>query len=565
MASRGRSSVVQTCAWLSVVTLAACTDADGDAAQHADGDAEAALGVDGSGISVVGNDAGWTNTTPETLTVALSASAVSLCKGACTTLSAQVSGGSEPYTFGWSHGLAPQASQQVCPAETTHYRVEAYDSGNARSELFTPQHGSARVTIEVRACQPEAPPLVAGSTLCTMQLPITSLGATRPQLSASHTRALAADAQGNSYLAIDFAGSVRIGSSTWNSEPSAGAAQTRDVLLAKLDDKCGHVWSKRIGAASGSINVAAIASDEAGNIAIVGNAAGTLDFGGGPTSALGAFVAKYGSDGQLRWLRSYQMGAARSVTFDDHGNVLFTVHGPTALDFGGGPVIRDVNAIGFAAVKLDGGGQHVFTHALPLGATSASISAGSDGHTYVAGLQQVGMERRQYVHKLQPDGVIYKQIAFPSADPAAAVNVDERAACDGAGNLVVSQRFSEAGQSVLSYRSFTHVLEEQKRDRFQVGDSRQPFSHALTVGADLFVVATSQHGNNASNNAAAGDLRVEARSLQGAPVWTTRLGDARNEWPLGLAVRGGTLLVLSAASDNNEPQEARFTRLVARP
>ena len=101
---------------------------------------------DASGMFTEGPDASG-----PAVSVAITPSAPSICRGRCVALSASASGGKAPYTFvGSPAGGASGGSLTACPAVTTTYGVSATDSSGSAGEV---QHaslsGSANVTVAV--------------------------------------------------------------------------------------------------------------------------------------------------------------------------------------------------------------------------------------------------------------------------------------------------------------------------------------------------------------------------------------------------------------------------------
>lgn len=569
MFSRGRSRRAHSlCAAVCVLALSACGDTASDATQQTNtpiDDVDAGPSSDAStSPSVIGTST--SSASSGNFTMQLSVANPRVCKGDCTTLSAQLTGGIEPYTLRWSHNLPAQLSHQVCPSESTDYVLDAQESASAHTELSNPRSVSARISVQVDACSTPVEPDKGGSTLCRVPLSVRSIASASAQLSAPDTRAIALDPQGNSYLAVDFAGAINVGATTLSSDTKSTTG-TRDVLLAKIDNRCGVVWSKRLGGSSGTINAKAIAADAQGNVVLVGTASGRLDFGAGLSEVTGAFVAKWSSTGELSWLHSYGMGSARSVSIDPQGNVLFTAEGPTAMDFGGGPMMKDVAALGFGAVKLDAQGQHLSTHGLPIGVSSAWINAGPSGVSYVGGTHVLGRsERRQYIHKLESNGQPRIELSLISTEPLPLMLSDERAVSDVTGNVVISYRSGDANRpNALNFRTFNMILEEQTRGKLAAGDAPSSRPHALAANRQQFAFAVSQHGSaNNQPNDGAGDLLVSVHDHpSGTQRWSKRLGDARNEWPLGLAFGTDELVVLSAAGTATEVEALILTRLAA--
>ncbi len=138
--------------------------------------------------------------------------------------------------------------------------------------------------------------------------------------------ALAIDSDGNTIVAGHFAGTVDL-------DPGPGvrnvsAPLLSEVFLAKYSPDGQLLWGKSFGTTN--INgIGDVAVDAAGNIAIVGGASGTVDFGGGPRSGGrfggSAFVASFTPDGAHRW--SFELGDAGPTTglsaaFDGAGNLV---------------------------------------------------------------------------------------------------------------------------------------------------------------------------------------------------------------------------------------------------
>lgn len=144
---------------------------------------------------------------------------------------------------------------------------------------------------------------------------------------------LAVDSGGNVLVTRFFTGTVDVGGGPLT---SAGGD---DILLAKFAPNGAHLWSKRFGDAFANQKPNSIAVDSAGNVAIVGEHAGTVDFGGGPTAA-GGFVAKFDPDGQhltSRWIGD--QAKPYGVAFDPDGHIVVTGTNVLGdLDFGWGPI-----------------------------------------------------------------------------------------------------------------------------------------------------------------------------------------------------------------------------------
>ncbi len=162
---------------------------------------------------------------------------------------------------------------------------------------------------------------------------------------AQSARSVATDEAGNVYITGVFAGTINFG-------PDATTLLTsksgNDIFIAKLDSTGAHVWSHAYGDATGSAQAQtarAVAVDAMGNSFVVGDYAGTMDFGDGtPIMAKGGtdlFLAAFDPTGVLLWKRS--MGGtsnetAAGIALDPSGNPVITGTAAGKPDFGTGMV-----------------------------------------------------------------------------------------------------------------------------------------------------------------------------------------------------------------------------------
>jgi hypothetical protein len=153
--------------------------------------------------------------------------------------------------------------------------------------------------------------------------------------------AVALDSSGNTYSSGHFGGSMNLGSTPATLLTSQGGY---DAYLAKLDSLGNLVWSKAFGAAGNQTSFS-VAVDWSGSVAFSCSLTGTVDFGGGPITALNAasdiVLARYTSSGGFVWAQRFgDVGTdqARRIWFDPSGNLFATGITTTSLDFGGGPL-----------------------------------------------------------------------------------------------------------------------------------------------------------------------------------------------------------------------------------
>lgn len=140
---------------------------------------------------------------------------------------------------------------------------------------------------------------------------------------------------GGAVIAGNLAGSADFGGALLTS------AGMTDVFVASFDYLGQPVWSKHFGDAVAQ-TAARVATDAQGNVAVVGDFAGKIDFGGGALTSAGAtdvFLAKFDPTGALLWAKSFGDIAAQNgsdVAFAPNGDVVFTGSFAGKINLGGG-------------------------------------------------------------------------------------------------------------------------------------------------------------------------------------------------------------------------------------
>ena len=179
---------------------------------------------------------------------------------------------------------------------------------------------------------------------------------------------VAVDGSGNVIVTGQFLDTVDFGGGLLT---SGGGV---DIFVAKFDPGGDHIWSQRFGDAGGQIGES-VAVDGLGNVVVTGDFwDGTVDFGGGPLTSAGnkdIFLAKFDPNGNHVWSQRFGDVSAQDsdcVAVDGSGDVVVTGSFSGTVDFGGGPLtgggsfvakFGDLNvpvAIGsFDARAFDGG------------------------------------------------------------------------------------------------------------------------------------------------------------------------------------------------------------------
>lgn len=203
-----------------------------------------------------------------------------------------------------------------------------------------------------------------------------------------------------------------------------------------------------------------------GDVAIVGSLNGTVDFGGGPLTAVGApdmFVAKFDSRCRHLWSKSFgTVGEELFVDarFDPQSNLILAGNVRRGgADFGGG-LLSSVGDYDIFLVKLARDGSHVWSkrYGDPLYQRVDEIDVDEDGDVVMVGTfsgdLDFGLGRldgRMYVAKIDSSGEPVFSKAFKSlTDTAAQLR---SVAVDHDGNIVVGGIFGgtiEFGGRVLT-------------------------------------------------------------------------------------------------------------------
>ena len=175
-----------------------------------------------------------------------------------------------------------------------------------------------------------------------------------------NTNKLVIDGGSNILVVNDFIGTVDFGGGLIVAEGF------RDGVIAKFDADGNHVWSRNFGGSSASVDVKAAGIDGSGNLVVAGLFTGTIDFGGATLTASwftnNMFVVKFHSTGAHLWSKKCTGGTVTitSVAGDPLGNAIVAGYHNGTFDFGGGPLVGDINSL--FLVKYDSGGNHAWGH-----------------------------------------------------------------------------------------------------------------------------------------------------------------------------------------------------------
>jgi hypothetical protein len=186
------------------------------------------------------------------------------------------------------------------------------------------------------------------------------------------------------------------------------------------------LWAKEFGGAN-SASPVAIATDPLGNVLVVGDFGGTIDFGCGPlVSASGpedVFVAKLRPDSTCLWAKPFGSTGTTiyvaSIVSDSLENTIVTGRFSGAIDFGCGSTNSTGSAGDAYVAKLDQSGNCMWANSFGTSgniAATKSVAVDSTGDTIVTGtfsgtmnfgcsqLTSVGTPGDMFIAELGADG-----------------------------------------------------------------------------------------------------------------------------------------------------------------
>jgi hypothetical protein len=158
---------------------------------------------------------------------------------------------------------------------------------------------------------------------------------------------------GRIHLAASKDGSVY----ATGSVPGTGSNQA--LLLARLTSAGGEDWRVQVGGTTASSGGAAVAVDPAGYVTVAGTCNGSIDFdpahqgGEHTTTGTDICVAKYDAAGKLFWSKVYgdnQSQGATSLAVDALGNIALLGDANGTIDFGKGVLTASGANIAFAGL-----------------------------------------------------------------------------------------------------------------------------------------------------------------------------------------------------------------------
>jgi hypothetical protein len=324
--------------------------------------------------------------------------------------------------------------------------------------------------------------------------------------------------------------------------------------------RCEPAWSGGFGDTSAQ-HARAVASDIEGNIIVVGEFSGTVDFGTGPlTSTQGAwelFVAKFSAAGQPLWSRQFGGSGAPAVNdvgVDLAGNVVLVGWFSGVLDFGATPLVSGSSPSGYVT-KLDGLGNALWSIELSNDSASSSevtaLALRDNGEIVVAGAYDGSLALSQ--NALISDGLDAFVVELTSAGGVSGFvrgfgGSGQQRAVDVAvapsGKLALVGNFTGAavvgGQVHVSkgdWDGFVAMLDDAGDALWSkaFGHAGQQTLSAVAVDPDEHVVIGGSYfqaidlGSGIVPSAGADDVFVVELDPSGTVAWGNRYGDVQSQ------------------------------------
>lgn len=323
-------------------------------------------------------------------------------------------------------------------------------------------------------------------------------------------RGVAVDAQGNVYVAGDFTGNATFGGVSMTSAGNFFG----DSFLLKLSAAGDVVNALRLGdpastpASGGNAQTTRAVTVSGARVAVVGDAAGTFDIGGGKTvtggGTAGAFLAVFGTDLTPQFVTLLSDGtvpqSTHAVAYDAAGDLVITGNTTGPITFPGGAAMMPAGTQSTFLAKIAGDGSATTWAKL--------FGAGTSGGEGVA---------------IAPGGDIF-------------LTGDHKGVMDFGGGGMIDNKY---GANV-----FVAKLDPMGGHlwSYSFGDSQA--QHALGIGVDAMgrAVLVGQYagkidfGGGALTSAGGDDAFVAKLDTHGCQVWAKSFGDAAEQTASGVVV-----------------------------
>ena len=367
-------------------------------------------------------------------------------------------------------------------------------------------------------------------------------------------------------VAVDSSGNIVMTGRVESSVDFGGGVvcQPATVFVSKYSPTGATLWSKCLGGVRGGGTGRAVAVDGNGNVLVTGKLSGTVDFGTGPLTSAGAssiFVAKYSAAGVPVWSRAFGGGfndVGNGVAVDAGGNVVIIGTAAGTVNFGGGPITA--NGYTIVVAKFSPAGGHLWSRGFgdSFSNSGNAVAVDPSGNIAVTGafsgpadfgggtLFSSGVD--VFLAKLSPTGGHVWSRHFGAA---LAVHAGNGVACDGSGNVLVTGSFENSidlggGWTRSFARKDMFVAKYSPAGAYLwsklAGGFYDDAGKAVAVDPIGKVVVTGtfqaavNFGTGSLISAGRSDIFVARYSADGVPLATQRFGGADSDAGNGVAV-----------------------------
>jgi hypothetical protein len=477
---------------------------------------------------------------------------------------------------------------------TTHYfAVTAYDVAGNES------YRSAWVTVTLSVCGGTT--TTSTSTTSTTTSSSTSTSSTSSTSTSTSTTATSPTSTSTSTSTSTTAPSTSTTSSTSSSTSSTSSSSTSSSTSSTTSTSTttspstttsttvatGSAWAR--GVASPGFNSGHdMAVDANGRVTVVGQFAGTVNFGGGPVTSAAfswhdpatvqdGFVAQYTAAGAYRWAKrigNEGHDAVTAVTVDGSGNVI--VVGSLRsweVDLGGGPTVSLGDEDMFV-VKYDASGSHLWSRRVggSRAEAPAAVAVDGSGNVWVVGrffeTTNLGGATLSAAGGLDQDGFIVKYsstgthlwsraLGGTGYDEARGVDVD------ASGNAIVTGWFAGSanfGGSTLTSAGGNDVFVAKYGSTGahvwsrRYGGTGADEGRAVAVDpATSEIVVTgnfagsTSFGGSTLTSAGSNDVFVAKYGSTGAHVWSRRAGGTSADSGRAVAIGAAGQVVVAGS------------------
>jgi hypothetical protein len=309
---------------------------------------------------------------------------------------------------------------------------------------------------------------------------------------------IAADLEGNCYVAGYFAGTAKFGNKEVASDGTAV-----DIFLVKYNRAGAIQWVQKAGG-TGSDTANAVALDGGGNCYVTGSFSGTAAFSGTTLTSSGAgdiFLAKYNSDGALQWVQKAggaDSDVAYGLAVDRAGNCFMAGSFRGSATFGG-QALTSAGAEDIFLARYDTSGalQWAKQAGGPASDSANSIAVDQQGRCYVTGrFRGSAIFQTRTLASLGGDDIFLAKF-------------------DSAGTLMWANGAGGTGNDVAN-----GVATDAKGDCYVTGY----FSGRVTLGSNVL------------SSAGEGDVFVVKYSSAGLLQWATQASGPAQDEGRGIAV-----------------------------